>query len=281
MLQTLARRAALILFLVEGCDPTGSLLPPRAEPFIPPRVYEQWWQLTEQCSGLTGDFAAVSWYRVPGVADIPLGDGTLAAGEWDERANRIVLAGDEELAGDLVRHEMLHALLRAPGHPRAAFISRCRGTVVCTQLCIKDAGPAPQPNPTAISVSPSALQIGVEVSPIAPGSSVNDGNFMMVITARNPLSSPVIVQLRASGDVSPPVGFSYDLVSGSRGWSYDMRAEVPEDTWFAPSEEKHFIFDFHIGSGDSRYEKPPGTYRFNGAYGDVWAPNPPTVVVSP
>ena len=281
MLQTLARRAALILFLVEGCDPTGSLLPPGAEPFTPPRVYEQWWQLTEQCSGLTGSFAAVSWYRVPGVADIPLGDGTLAGGEWDEGANRIVLAGNEELSGDLVRHEMLHALLRTPGHPRAAFISRCGGTVVCTQLCIRDAGPAPQPNPSAISVSATALEIGVEVTPSAPGSSINEGNFMMVVTARNPSSSPVIVQLPPSGDAGPPVSFSDDLVSPSRGQSYDMRAEVPEDTWFAPSEEKRFIFDFHLGTGDSRYEAPPGTYRFNGAYGGVWAPNPPTVVVSP
>ena len=281
VLETFARRAALILLLLQGCDPTGALLPPGAEPFVPPRVYEQWWQLTEQCSGLVGNFAAVSWYRVPGASDIPLGDGTLVNGEWNERANRIVLAGDAVLAGDLVRHEMLHALLHAPGHPRAAFISRCGGTVVCTQQCITDAGPAPRPNALAITVPPSALEIGVEVTPSAPASSINDGNFMMVITARNPSSSPVIVQLPASLDAGPPVSFSYNLVSSSRGQSYDMRAEVPEDTWFAPSEEKHFIFDFHIGAGDSRYEAPPATYQFNGAYGRVWAANAPTVVVSP
>jgi hypothetical protein len=281
LLQTFARRAFCFLFLLEGCDPTGSLLPLGAEPFVPPRVYEQWWQLTEQCSGVTGNFGAVSWYRVPGVGDIPLGDGTLVGGEWDERANRIVLAGTQELAGDLVRHEMLHALLRAPGHPRAEFISRCGGTVVCTQQCIKDAGRAPQPNPSAISVSPSSLEIAVEVTPSAPGSSVNDGNFMMVVTARNPSSSPVIVQLPASGDAGPPVSFSYDIEGASKGFSYDMRAEVPEVTWFAPFEEKQFIFDYHIGTGDSRYEKPPGTYQFNGGYGGVWAPNAPTVVVSP
>ena len=269
------------MVLLQGCDPVGSLLPPDAERFVPPAVYEQWWQLTEECSGLTGSFAAVSWYRVPGASDIPLGDGTLVGGKWNERTNQIVLAGNEELAGDVVRHEMLHALLRTPGHPRAEFISQCGGTVVCTQQCIKEAAPAPQPNPSAILAPPSALQIGVEVTPSAPGSGINDGNFMMVITARNPSSFPVIVQLPASGDAGPPVSFSYDLVGASRGQSYDMRAEVPEDTWFAPSEEKHFIFDFHIGTGDSRYEASPGTYQFNGAYGHVWAPNAPTVVVSP
>jgi hypothetical protein len=260
-LQNFARRAGLILFLLEGCDPTGSLLlPPGAERFVPPRVYEQWWHLTEECSGVTGSFAAVSWYRVPGTT-IPLAEGTLVNGRWDARANRIVLAGNDELAGDLVRHEMLHALIRAPGHPRAEFISRCGGVVVCTQQCISDAGPAPQPNPLAVSVAPTALQIGVEVAPRAPGSSINDGNFMMIVTARNPSSSPLIVQLPVSGDGGPPASFSYDLISSSRGQSYDMRAEVPEDSWFAPSEEKRFIFDFHWRRGVAEAALQVGLFR--------------------
>jgi hypothetical protein len=267
--------------LLEGCDPTGSLLPFGAERFVPPKVYEEWWQLTEQCSGLTGDFAAVSWYHVPGAVDIPPGDGSLVNGRWDEAENRIILGGESERAGDLVRHEMLHALLRASGHPRQQFIARCGGTVVCTQQCIRDAGPAPEPNPLAGNVSPSALEIGVEVSPSAPGSSINEGNFMMVVTARNPSSSPVIVQLPPAGDAGPPVSFSYDIKGSGRGNSYAMRAEVPEVTWFAPLEEKRFIFDFHIGPGDLRYDQQPGTYQFRGAYGGVWASNAPTVVVSP
>ena len=104
---------------------------------------------------------------------------------------------------------------------------------------------------------------------------------MMVITARNPTSTPMIVELTPAGDAGPPVSFSYNLVGNGRGSGYDMRAEVPEVTWFAPAEEKRFIFDFHIGAGPSRYEQQPGTYQFRGAYGGVWAANPPTVVVSP
>jgi hypothetical protein len=275
------RSLFLALPLLEACDLTGPALPAGAEHFVPPAVYQQWWQLTEECSGKSGNLADVGWYRVPGVDVIPLGDGTSVNARWDASGNRIILAGDTEFAGDLVRHEMLHALLRAGGHPRNAFIARCAGVVVCTEDCITEAGPAPQPDPAAKLVAPSALEIGVEVTPDAPSSSVNGGNLMMVVTARNPSASPVIVQLPASGDAGPSVSFSYDIIGNSRGASYDMRAEVPEVTRFAPFEGKRFIFDFHIGQGDIRYYQPPGTFQFKGAYGGVWAPNPPTVVVSP
>jgi hypothetical protein len=271
----------LALPLLEACDLTGPALPAGAQHFVPPAVYQQWWQLTEECSGTSGSFAGVSWYRVPDVDAIPLGDGTSVNARWDASENRIILAGDTEFAGDLVRHEMLHALLRSGGHPRDAFIARCGGVVVCTEECITEAGPAPQPDPAAQLVAPSALQIGVEVTPGAPSSSVNNGNFMMVVTARNTSASPVIVQLPPSGDAGPSVSFSFDIVGNAGSTSYDMRAEVPEVTRFASSEAKRFIFDFHIGQGETRYYQSPGTFQFKGSYGGVWAPNAPTVVVSP
>jgi hypothetical protein len=271
----------LALPLLEACDLTGPALPAGAERFVPPVFYQQWWQLTEECSGSSGSFAGISWYRVPGVDAIPLGDGTSVNARWDASENRIILAGDTEFAGDLVRHEMLHALLRAGGHPRNAFIARCGGVVVCIEECITEAGPAPQPDPAAQVVAPSALDIGVEVTPGAPSSSVNDGEFMMVVTARNSSASPVIVQLPPSGDAGPSVSFSFQIVGKSGSTSYDERAEVPEVTRFAPLEAKRFIFDFHIGQGETAYYQSPGTFQFKGAYGGVWAPNAPTVVVSP
>jgi hypothetical protein len=271
----------LALPLLEACDLTGPALPAGAEHFVPPAVYQQWWQLTEECSGSSGSFAGVSWYRVPGVDAIPLGDGTSVNGRWDASGNRIILAGDSEFAGDLVRHEMLHALLQSGGHPRNAFIARCGGVVVCAQECIMEAGPAPQPDPAAQAVAPSALEIGVEVTPGAPNSSVNDGNFMMVVTAKNSSASPEIVLLPASGDACPSVSFGFDIIGRSGERFFSERADVPEVTRFAPLETKRFIFDFHIGQGDTRYYQPPGTFQFKGSYGGVWAPNPPTVVVSP
>jgi hypothetical protein len=271
----------LALPLLAACDLTGPALPAGAVQFVPPAVYQQWWQLVEACSGSAGSFAGVLWYRVPGVGAIPLGDGTSVNARWDASQNRIILAGDTEYAGDLVRHEMLHALLRSGGHPRKAFIARCGGVVVCTEACIAEAGPAPQPDPGAKVVAPSALDIGVEVTPAAPSSSVNGGNFMMVVTASNSSAAPVIVRLPPSGDAGPSVSFSYDIVGSPISSSYDMRAEVPEVTRFGPLETKRFIFDFHIGVDHSRYYEPPGNYQFNGAYGGVWAPNAPRVVVSP
>lgn len=275
------RRLFLALPLLTACDATGPLLPPGAKRFVAPAVYQQWWDLTEQCSGLSANLSDVIWYRVPGTADIPLGDGSSVNGRWDAVGNRIILAGDSQFAGDLVRHEMLHALLQSAGHPRSAFIGRCSGTVVCTKQCITDGGPAPRPDPSAQLVSPSALQIGVEVTPSAPGSAVNNGTFMMFVTAQNTAANPVIVQLAPSGDAGPSASFSYRIVGSSSITWYDMRAEVPEVTRFAAFEAKRFIFDFHIGAGDLRYNQSPGTFQFNGAYGGVWAQNPQTVIVSP
>jgi len=277
------RRLILALPLLAACETSvGPRLPTNAEPFTPPAVYREWWALTEACSGLQGDFTRIAWFRVPGAESIPLADGTLVNGRWDRVSNRIVLAGQSERFGDLVRHEMLHALLQAGGHPRDAFIGRCGGTVVCEALCIKDAGPPQSPDPAATMVGPSALQIAVELVPAQPSVSVNDGWFRMVVTARNPMAGPVIVQLPSS-DAGPGASFSYDITEKqfSSGYRYDMLADVPEVSRFAPLETKQFIFDLQIGAGQTRYDIPPGRYWFNGAYGGVWAPTPPTVTLSP
>ena len=277
------RRLILALPLLAACETSvGPRLPTNAEPFTPPAIYREWWALTEACSGLQGDFTRIAWFRVPGAESIPLADGTLVNGRWDRVSNRIVLAGQSERFGDLVRHEMLHALLQAGGHTRDAFIGRCGGTVVCEALCIKDAGPAPPPDPAATMVDPNALQIAVELVPAQPDVSVNDGWFRMVVTARNPMAGPVLVQLPSS-NAGPGPSFSYDITEKqySSGYRYDMVADVPEVSRFAPFETKQFIFDLQIGAGQTRYDIPPGRYWFNGAYGGVWAPTPPTVTLSP
>lgn len=270
--------------LLGACDSaTGPSLPPGAERFVPPAVYRQWWALTQACSRRSESVDVVSWYVVPGAETILLDDGSPVHGRWDSQGNRIVLAGGSWLYGDLVRHEMLHALLRTGDHPRAQFLGRCAGVVACVERCIADGGPPPPADPAAVPADPSALEIGVEATPEAPSSGQNGGHFVMVVTARNPSSqSLLIVQLPPSGDAGPSASFSYRIVGeGGGGWYYAVRADVPEVTRFVAGETKRFVFDLRIGAGESRYDLRPGTYRFEGAYGDVWAPNPPTVTIAP
>lgn len=280
---TVLRRTLLLLSLAACDSPTG--LPPGAERFTPPAVYRQWWTLTEACSGLQGSFDAVQWYLLPNGSTLRLDDGTVVDARWDGRGNRIILAADLDgrYAGDLVRHEMLHALLQRGGHPREAFIGRCGGIVVCTTGC--DAGPtaAPAPDPNAIPVDPARLEVGVEVTTTPASPPDSERYVMMVITARNPSTEPWQVRLAPSGDAGAPASFSFELANstGSVQEWYDMRADAPEVTRFAAGETKRFIFDFWVRGGPTRYDLAPGTWTFRGAYGDVWAPLPPTLTLTP
>jgi hypothetical protein len=274
------RSLVLLSPLLSACELATAPLPDGAVRFDAPAVYAQWWSLTEQCSGLAGDFSKVKWYVVPGVTDLPLnGEGSIG-GIWYAQGDRIVLADGQQLAGDLVRHEMLHALLQSGDHPRSAFVDHCEGTVVCFEEC-RDG--APPPDPSADTVAPSALQIALAVTPTAPSPSMNGGNFMMVITVTNTASTPVIAALPPSGDASPPIAYSYDIRSASRQSFYTLSADYPEVARFSAHQTKHFIFDFHVVpvETDNRYEIAPGNYTFSGAFGLVAASNPQAVTVSP
>ena len=265
-----------LLMALASCDsPTAPSLPAGAVRFTPPSIYRQWWALTEQCSGRQGTYDAIAWYVVPDVSTLP---GTKGLSGYWYADNRIVLAGayDGIAAGDLVRHEMLHALLGpgVNGHPRDMFVRRCDGVVVCEGECLSDGGPAPAPDPAARLASASTLEVSVDVVPPAPGSTTWDGYFMMIIHAHNPAGYPIVTTQRA--------GFGYQLRAQGTDVEYGLPVEAPEETRFAAGETKSFIFDFHIVSDSHiRYDIAPDTWTFNGSYGGVWAPSPPTVTVSP
>ena len=60
-----------------------------------------------------------------------------------------------------------------------------------------------------------------------------------------------------------------------------VRADAQEVTRFAAGETKRFIFDLWVRRGPTRYDIAPGTWTFRGAYGESWAPLPPTLTLDP
>lgn len=112
-----------------ACAPPTAPLPAGAVRYAPnPEQVAIWWREVEDCSGLKGDLSRINFYLVPDAATFEW-DGREVIGLWMERDNRIVLAGDFAFRDRNVRHEMLHALTRIPGHPVEYFVHRC-GTLV-------------------------------------------------------------------------------------------------------------------------------------------------------
>ncbi len=109
--------------------PNELSLPAGAVQIATPAVYQEWFQKTEACSGRTGDFAEVQFYVVPGVETFPTEDGS-KVGEWisDGLTHRVIIAGNYQDHEMVVRHELLHTLLRQSGHPDEYFVNRCRLT---------------------------------------------------------------------------------------------------------------------------------------------------------
>ena len=106
--------------------PSEPAVPAGAVALVMPAVYREWFQKTEACSGRSGNVAAVQFYVVPGVETFATADGP-KVGEWisDGAGDRVIIAGNYQLHEMVVRHELLHALLRQSGHPAEYFVSRC------------------------------------------------------------------------------------------------------------------------------------------------------------
>ena len=99
-----------------GFDPVGDV------PLTPPAVYREWWDKTQACSGLTGDFDRLTWSVIEG-SSFSCSSGH-CAGHWS-KDHHIFLAGDWVMDEMVVRHEMLHELIGRPGHPAPPFGQGC------------------------------------------------------------------------------------------------------------------------------------------------------------
>lgn len=241
--------------------------------FVPAPVYGHWWSMVESCVGMTRSMSTVSWYVIPGVSAFPIrnGDRTdYVSGYWSAAGNRIVLAGTAQLNGAAVRHEMLHSITQAPGHPRETFLRRCAGVVECGPWCIADSEPPPVPEATTPRVGPQALELGVTVSPPVPTASVNDGFFTLTVSARNPASNPVVVTLSTPSLVILGRTFSYEMRRGTDRFVGGLAYFDFEGTMFAPGETKRQVFDLRVGNGVDPFTLAAGDYIVRGFYDEVW-----------
>lgn len=276
-------QALSIIAFAMACDRiVDPPLPANATAFVPPPVYARWWALTTTCSGISGSLDKVSWYVVPGVTQFQLKKETVSA-YWTEASNSIVVADSSVLDGSVVRHEMLHSLVRTRGHPRSAFLDHCLGVVSCTPACVADAGEAPAVGPTGPAVPADSIDIGIDFLPNPPASNVDGGVFTMVVSAHNSADHPVLVSLLSpSGSVAAPFSYAinqaFALGGGLRG---SITITDPALTRFAAGETKRQYFDFVIGSVIRNRSITNGVYRVTASYGSHSTTINPFTIAAP
>jgi hypothetical protein len=240
-----------------ACTDILAPLPNGATPWTPPAQFALWWRMTESCSGTQGDFRSIKWYIVPNVKSFDL-DGQEVQGETIG-TDRIVLVESMRLDGLLVRHEMLHALLRDTGHARQ-FLNACNDIVACEGACEKEAGGRPVPPPDAPVITPRELNTRVEIVPRQPFASQDSGAVALIVSITNPLSTPAWVRLTPQAPGDP--------VSHTFGMAMDYNDPNPEGYGF---KGYYFIEGtrFPLGANETRRLVwddilPAGTFGFRG-----------------
>lgn len=201
---------ASILFV--ACEnSTAVAWPAGAIPMVTPAPYALWWRVTESCSGLNGDFAKVRWYTVPGASEFVV-NGITYQGVWYANTNRIVIADHSMLEGQLVRHEMLHALLQSITHPPEYFLDKCAGIVVCDRECTALDSAASAPPVGAVHVSVADVNVSTDVVPVEQSMQTDSAWVTIIVGVNNARPYPVWVDLTPM-IVDPSISktFGYDV----------------------------------------------------------------------
>lgn len=266
-----------LLLLVAACsDLFGPELPASAIPLDPlPAEYVHWWALTQQCAGMSGNFDRVRWLVTP-ESRIPGSDA--AVGRYYSGSNSIVLASGFERHGGVVRHEMLHALLRRDGHPRWAFMENCAGIVSCPGKCESEAGGPIVRNPKAVTVDPTALHVTVDVFPLTISrTTATRGCATVVVSAMNPHGYPIRVRLLSGGRTSQTnQSFSWTLEGVRHGAVSEAQSPMP----FAPQEVRRHVFDCaFLGVVPGSANPAPGEHNIRGGLNSVRSEAVPITLV--
>jgi hypothetical protein len=262
------RRPVMAIVLLASCHSLVDLpLPPDAEEMTPPPVYATWWAMTEACSGISAPLERIRWYVVPNALTVPYPGNSNVAGYWSLASDRILLAGTVALDGEVVRHEMLHALARVGGHPRAYFLDRCGGVVDCLSDCVSDGGPPPAFDPATPRIAATSLQPTITVFPTSPSRLVDDGFFTVTVSVTNTADHPVRAVTSDSNALNLGTTFVYRVMGPFGGRSNLVRPHDPGALRFAAHETKRQVFDFRVGSDVAAGDFRPGTYLIGGAFG--------------
>ena len=223
----------------------------------PPSAYAMWWRLTEACSGLTGDFSSVHWFQLPGVSQFAVHD-TIYQSYWWQKGNRVLIVADKRLQGQLVRHEMLHAL-SGPLHRHEYFVDKCGGIVACEGNCLSEAGATPDPPADAPAIDPRDLDVSVDVEPSQISVSADSGWTAITVSARSLPNSPEWVRLTAvAAGASASATFGYTLEClGGCGGSDAYEYVLSDKMGFGAGQTRRYAFDRRL---------PPGRYAVRGFF---------------
>ena len=170
--------------------------------------------------------------------------------------------------GSLIRHEMLHALTRNAGHPRAAFLRGCGGVVVCDQRCIAEAGSLPPLDASVPRVGSDLLEVDVVVTPQTPSLATYGGWFTMTITARNPWNNPIAVRLTPAGD-GGPASASYQSRAVVEGRRRRPRGRLTAERCAGETKRRSTISGSSGPRPRSSGWAAVGTYAFIGRRGQL------------
>ena len=225
--------AAILLTLSVATSACTDLLAPllaNGRRMAPSAIYARWWAMTEACSGRTGDFASIKWYRAPGafVSD----GGSAVSGYYSSFGNFIVVTDSLADVGSGVRHEMLHALLGVDGHPRDQFLGACRGLVECVDRCARDGGPWSAPAPFVTLPAPSLIV--TENVQLLPPETDGQRWVDLRLSVRNPQPHAVF---------AVPIGAHFTFGSDVRqlngpGLMYSLPVADSSQLFFGASETK-------------------------------------------
>jgi hypothetical protein len=263
----LARRvaAAAGAMLLASCALFTEPLPEGTRRLDPPAHFSLWWGMVEQCSGLSRGMSDIDWYEVPG-STFESPTGKAVNGMYLQGSERIVLGNGSARKGPVVRHEMLHALIRRndaePSHPAEYFVRKCGGVVECAKGCIATAGPIQAP-PAINPVKDSLLRVTIEVDSAVSLTQFPDFVYVPLIArAHNPLAVPVLVS---------PSGILFELrvtgpTSKSGGSTLLAFTDDPRAAYFEPGETKMHVFDLYL----TRHVNSVGEWFVLGGFGSNW-----------